>query len=371
MSLALRRCVSALAITVFIWVPVSHAETGGPQAQPAKTGEQLYQAACVACHGLDGKGAPRSVVGFDTPLPDFSNCKFSTSEPDLDWLATIHLGGRVRALDQKMPAFGDALSDEEIERLVTYLHGFCTDRAWPRGDLNVPRALVTEKAFPENEAFIITAVPTSYTDRVETRFVYEHRIGARSQYEVIVPFNVVHGPGRWSRGIGDIALAFKRVVFDSPSRGSILSAGSEMIFPTGKETEFLGNRLTIFEPFGTFSQTLPHQAFLHLHAGFELPLNVQTANEFFWRAAVGKTFTQGRWGRAWSPIVEVLGVRELAFDEPAFWDLLPELQVTLSRRQHIMVNGGVRIPLNLRSRSSTAIVSVLWDWYHGGLFSGW
>lgn len=228
MSLALRRCVSVLAITVFIWVPVSHAETGGPQAQPAKTGEQLYQAACVACHGLDGKGAPRSVVGFDTPLPDFSNCKFSTSEPDLDWLATIHLGGRVRALDQKMPAFGDALSDEEIERLVTYLHGFCTDRAWPRGDLNVPRALVTEKAFPENEAFIITAVPTSYTDRVETRFVYEHRIGARSQYEVIVPFNVVHGPGRWSRGIGDIALAFKRVVFDSPSRGSILSAGSEI-----------------------------------------------------------------------------------------------------------------------------------------------
>ena len=157
MSLALRRCVSALAITVFIRVPVSHAETGGPQAQPAKTGEQLYQAACVA-----------------------------------------------------------------------YLHGFCTDRAWPRGDLNVPRALVTEKAFPENEAFIITAVPTSYTDRVETRFVYEHRIGARSQYEVIVPFNVVHGPGWWSRGIGDIALAFKRVVFDSPSRGSILSAGSEI-----------------------------------------------------------------------------------------------------------------------------------------------
>jgi mono/diheme cytochrome c family protein len=361
-----------LAITFVGWVPASAAQTASAQTGPGKTGAELYEWACAACHGPDGKGMPRSVVGFKTPLPDFSDCSFTTSEPDVNWMAVSHLGGPARALDQIMPAFDEALSYDEIKRTVDHVRGFCTDPAWPRGDLNLPRALATEKAFPENEAFVITAVPTSYTNRVETRFVYEHRIGARSQYEVIVPFNVVHGPGRWNRGLGDIAFAFKHAVFDSPRHGSIFSAGSEVTFPTGKEQEFLGNRLTIFEPFGTFSQILPHQAFLHLHAGFEFPLNIQTANnELFWRVAVGKTFTSGRWGRAWSPIVEVLGVRELAFGDPAFWDLLPELHVTLSRRQHISVDGGLRVPLNLRRRSSTAIVSILWDWYEGGLFSGW
>jgi hypothetical protein len=70
-------------------------------------------------------------------------------------------------------------------------------------------------------------------------------------------------------------------------------------------------------------------------------------------------------------MIELLGTHELAFAEPVFWDLLPELQVALSRRQHISVSGGVRVPLNLRSRSPAVMMSFLWDWYHGGLFSGW
>jgi mono/diheme cytochrome c family protein len=361
-----------MAISFFCRVPVSHAQAANRQGQPARTGAELYQSACVACHGADGKGAPPSAVGFVARLPDFSDCKFATSEPDLDWMSIIHLGGRARALDQKMPAFADALSDEEIARIVSYLHGFCTNSAWPSGDLNLPRSLVTEKAFPENGAFVTTAVPTRYTNSVETRFVYEHRIGARSQYQIVVPFNLRHVPGRWNRGLGDIAVALKRVVFDSPGHGLIFSAGSQVTFPTGKEAEGLGRRLTIFEPFGTFSQMLPHQSFLHLHAGMEFPLNIRTANDdVYWRAAVGKTFTQARWGRAWSPMVEVLGFRELESGEPARWDLLPEMQVTLSRRQHIMVNGGVRVPLNLWSRTPTVILSFLWDWSHGDLFSGW
>ena len=97
------------------------------------TGEQLYQTACAACHGSDGKGQPRSVVGFDTPLPDFTDCAFSTPEADLDWWSVVHRGGRVRALDRRMPAFGDALSEPEIDsarRLPPrILHGARAGRA--------------------------------------------------------------------------------------------------------------------------------------------------------------------------------------------------------------------------------------------------
>ena len=41
-----------------------------------------------------------------------------------------------------MPAFGDALTDEQIEGLVHYLWSLCSDKQWPRGDLNFPRAIL-------------------------------------------------------------------------------------------------------------------------------------------------------------------------------------------------------------------------------------
>ena len=71
-------------------------------------------------------------------------------------------------------------------------------------------------------------------------------------------------------------------------------------------------------------------------------------------------------------MLEVLAVRELASGEEAKWDLLPQVQVTLSTRQHIMANVGVRIPVNEREGRSTAIlVYLLWDWFDGGFFEGW
>jgi hypothetical protein len=95
-------------------------------------------------------------------------------------------------------------------------------------------------------------------------------------------------------------------------------------------------------------------------------------NEAYWRVAVGKTFSEKRWGRAWSPIVEVLGARELGIDEGAQWDLVPQMQVTLSRRQHIMINAGIRVPVNARAaRHTTFMMYFLWDWFDGGLLEGW
>ena len=70
-----------------------------------ETGEDVYRAACVSCHGADGTGAARTSVGFDTRLPDFTDCSFATKEPDGDWSATIHNGGPARGFSRIMPAF--------------------------------------------------------------------------------------------------------------------------------------------------------------------------------------------------------------------------------------------------------------------------
>ncbi len=307
-------------------------------------------------------------------LPDFSDCEFASPEPDADWHAVIANGGRARSFDRMMPAFKDALTPEEIDSVIAFLRGFCRDPRWPQGDLNLPRPLVTEKAFPENEALVTTGFEPANGKSASNAFVYERRIDARSQYEVAVPFNVQKtGAGTWSRGLGDVALAFKRVVLARMGAGLIASVGGEVKIPAGKETEGLGGGVTILEPFVTFGQILPSDGFLHLHSGFERSLNHDAASDVaFLRAAVGRTFTQPQDGRSWLPLVELVGEREITPGRHMQWDVVPQMQVTLSRRQHIMVNAGVQLPINERSgRNRRALVYLLWDWFDGGFLDGW
>jgi hypothetical protein len=120
-----------------------------------------------------------------------------------------------------MPAFVDALSDDEIDRVIEYVRTFCREPGWPRGDLNFPLAFFTEKAYPENEALLFVDVSASHPQAIESTFRYEHRIGRRGQYEVNVPFNLQQDRSRaWSRGLGDVNVAYKHTVFDSLRRGS-------------------------------------------------------------------------------------------------------------------------------------------------------
>ncbi len=343
-----------------------------PNRRPEAAGGPLYESACAACHGVDGKGAPRDVVGFDTPLPDFTDCRFTTVEATADWLAVVHEGGPARGRHRRMPAFGEALTGAEIARVLDFVRGFCVNPRWPIGDLNTPRPLATEKAFPEDDALMATVVPaTGDPDSVENEFIYERRVGARSQVEIVVPFNFRHTVTGWHRGFGDLTVGAKHALI--ARRSTIVSAAAEMTFPTGDVTNGLGRRLRILEPSALVGWIGPADLFVHGQAGLEFPLNIGSANdEAFWRIALGRTFTAHRFGRAWSPMVELLGSKELAADERYAWQLLPQLHVTLSRRQHVAVSGGIVVPLNAAGgRTRTATMSLLWDWRDGSFFSGW
>ena len=337
-------------------------------------GRRVYRAACAACHGFDGRGQPRAIVGFDTPLPDFTDCAFTTAEPDADWIAIVHQGGPARAFDRRMPAFGEALTEEQIRQTIGYVRTLCGDRRWPRGELNLPRPLVTEKAFPENETVISTTVSGGSAAVFENELLYEQRLGARAQFEVAVPVAVQKDEmGAWQRGLGDAAFAFKQVLFHSLDSGAIVSAAAEVVFPTGKETHGLGTGTTVFEPFVAIGKVLPSDGFVQFQGGFEIPWNRdELESEAFWRTAVGKSFFESRFGRSWTPMLEIVGAKALEGDERAQWDLIPQLQITLSRRQHIVINAGVRVPLTNRGEQSTQLLTYfLWDWFDGGLFDGW
>lgn len=342
------------------------------------TGRQLFVAGCANCHAGDGRGATRSQVGFADAIPDFTDCAATSREARRDWMAVVHEGGRVRAFSHRMPAFGSALSPAQIERVVAYLRTLCDDARWPHGELNLPRPIETEKAFPEDEtALTVGAVAARGSREATGAIVYEKRLGARAQWEVNIPFGTRQRAetdgGGWTGGyVGDIALALKRVFHHSPERGTIVSAAAELALPTGDRRSGFGAGTVRIEPALLMGQILPGDGFVQLQGGVQLSASREKApHEAFWRSALGRSFAPG-FGRMWSPMVELTGARELERDAATQWDAIPQMQVTLSRRQHVRGSVGVRLPLTQRTERPRELVAyLLWDWYDGGLFDGW
>ena len=181
----------------------SRAQTVNNGGFEFKIGKEVFEAACINCHGPEGKGMPKTTVGFDAPssFPDFSDCKGTTPEDNDTWRTIITNGGPGRGFSPIMPSFSEALTPQQIKMVIEYLRSFCKDPVWPRGELNLPRALVTEKAFPEDEVVLTTAANAKGAPGISNELVYEGRIGARNQIEVSVPFSFERlSPGSWFGG---------------------------------------------------------------------------------------------------------------------------------------------------------------------------
>ena len=172
--------------------------------------------------------------------------------------------------------------------------------------LNLPRALLTEKAFPEDEAVLESAVARGPASVLHT-LVYERRFGPTTQLEAAVPFGYrrsdLSGDGtQWSSGLGDLAIGLKQVLSHGLAHGHI-------------------------EGFLTFGKLLPTDGFLQLQAGAERSTAEEAETELFGSLVAGRSIASG-WGRIWSPMLELVARRE--GDEEAEWDVLPQLPVAAS-----------------------------------------
>src|SRR4030095_445579 len=161
-----------------------------PPELKLNTGKEIYEAACIGCHGPGGKGQPETTLGFEKSgqFPDFSDCRGSSRESTFDWRATIHEGGPGRGWVPIMPSFADSLTLEQIDKVMEYLRSLCTDSSWPLGELNFPLALFTEKAFPEDEWVLKSAANVNNGGLVAGELIYERRFRARNQLEFAVPY---------------------------------------------------------------------------------------------------------------------------------------------------------------------------------------
>jgi mono/diheme cytochrome c family protein len=343
-----------------------------------KNGQKIYNGGCIACHGSEGKGAPMASTVFKRPdtFPQFTDCAGTTPEPNSAWKAVITHGGPSRGFSQIMPAFGDLLTDAEINDVIAYMRSLCKNvHHFPLGELNLPKALVTEKAFPENEILITTAAsasgaPSWTTDIIDERTI----IDARTQLETDVPVNYADQAHNWTAGFGDITLALKREMFSSLRTGSILSLQGGFLLPTGDSKRGFGAGTAQFEPFAAFDQLFKENTFLQTQLGADLPFDTKVApRSMYWRVAVGQAMAPDHMlGRLFSPMVEFLAVRDFTPGAKTTWDVLPEMQITISRRQHVRIGFGVREPLtNTAGRTPHVQFYLLWDRADGKLWQGW
>jgi hypothetical protein len=275
---------------------------------------------------------------------------------------------------EPLPDLGEALSEVAIAHLLSHLRSFCSDERWPRGELNLPRPLLTEKAFPEDEAVVTTFANVNRYGRIGTEFLFEKRIGSRAMVEIELPVIATEWDrwtsSKWYGGIGDLAVGAKYAFFHSLDRGSIGSLGAEVTFPTGDDDHGLGRGAVVFEPYLAAGQLLPWNSFAQVQLLGEIPTS--GAGEMYLRCALGRTFTLQPHGRVWAPMVEVIGTLDFGSTTELDLDIVPQIQIPLNRRQHVRMNLGVWIPVTRHDERATRVGAyLLWDWFDGGFFEGW
>ena len=340
----------------------------GAQAAPTPTTiPEMWTAWCARCHAQDGSGKVAEPTVTVVPM-DFTDCKVTTPEPDVDWERAIAKGGPGVGLSPEMPAFEDSLTREQISGFVALIRGFCKESGWPSGNANFPRPLVTEKAFPENEFLILPAVSHYPEDLAasitETSFVasYERRIGKRSMIEIELPLVGTNSLGAWSHGLGDIAVAFKHALFyPDASRASpprIVSAGLEVVLPTGDRFEDHGSGTQIYEPFVS-AGALAGDWYVQSELKVELPADVTKADRaVVYNAYLGRDTSAAP--NTWTIGLELNGAIELPDAAPSghALALTPQVRKGLTGTGALAAAFGVRLPLNKREQQG-----VRWSGY--------
>jgi hypothetical protein len=213
-----------------------------------------------------------------------------------------------------MLSFVDALTSEQMDKVIAYLRSLCTDKSWPRGEFNLPLAFATEKAFPEDEVVIKSAVNARGAPGSTSDIIYEQRFGARYQLEVDVPIVVNRqSPGLWYGGVGDTTVVVKRVLIANLHAGSILTAFVGVIVPSG-----IGLGLgSVTIPNLAHSRNSACLSFVQLQAGTDQPTDTSKAPV---RCSDGQLWARAFANPAGWPHVDAHGIRPSMTSRPAKTD---------------------------------------------------
>jgi cytochrome c len=347
------------------------------QANENASAKEIYQNNCASCHGAGGK--PDS----DSPLfkelgvlpANFTDPLFSSREPSKDWFLVVKEGGAAKGFSEIMPAFKEILSDLQIKKVVSYIKTLAGDHGYPSGDMNFILPIRTKKAFPEDEVVwkfrFQDNADNSNQDQVRNVLEIEKRIFKRTQLSLELSHKIDDGIDDGRGNFDQIEPGIKHVVYENQKQQAIASVGalfaikieessaSDEFIPYVAMAKQLTDKLTIQ---GTARSTLPLDKF---NDG-----NVELSSVVHWSPSI--------WPRSVSPGLELVasfpidrgtGASRKSFSQVS---LIPQAQIGLNKRGHIMLNLGAEVPLNDTDRYDyRAYAYLIWDFADGGLFEGW
>jgi cytochrome c553 len=103
--------ISTLALAVLL--------SGSAHAADASA---IWTKTCAACHGKDGKGNTK--MGRKVDVKDYTDPKVQADLKDDDATKAIKGGVKDDKGKERMKAYGDQLSDDEVKSLVVYMRAF-------------------------------------------------------------------------------------------------------------------------------------------------------------------------------------------------------------------------------------------------------
>lgn len=294
--------------TIFCIPMIAGIFMGQGNANGKASGQEIYRSTCAACHGANGRGAADNLRGFEKAdtFPDFTDCVATSRESDDFWSAIIHNGGPGRGFSEIMPSFREALDDDQIMKVISHVRQFCREKSWPRGELNFPRALATEKAFPEDEMVMDVAINSEGDAAITNKVVYEKRLGSRGQLDVVMPFRFQKPSGMdWQSGVGDLVAGYKHVLLSNLRTGSIFSVAGETVFATGNADREMGKGVTVLKGLSGTDKFCPKKRFFSSKLELSCPWirtgpTGRCSGERSWAEALLRIRGLGGNGRPWS-----------------------------------------------------------------------
>jgi mono/diheme cytochrome c family protein len=253
-------------------------------------GKVVFQQSCSLCHGADAKGAGYLAPSLPVPPADFTNCRITSEDPVEMVEGVVRHGGPWAGLSPAMPAWEGTLSDQQIADVASYVKTLCTDPNWVPGELNLPRALVTGKAFPEQEAILGGRFGRNGKKVTELFAELEYRVNGRTGIEVTPRYQWMSGTGGSESGLGDTSISVRHVIAWDPVQLWLATIGLELSLPTGSKTRGLGMGEVVWEPFVRGGWDW-HQFVLQTSFALVLPTETSNTNAAFaYDVAIGRYF---------------------------------------------------------------------------------
>ncbi len=339
-------------------------------AEDLSRGQAVYAENCASCHGARGQPDPESVLikALGVVPANFSDSLFNSREPVSDWKIVVTHGGPALGFSQMMPAFGDALTEADIDAVLVFIKTeLAEDHDYPDGELNLFLALRTKKAFPEDEWVWKQRYTGQDGDNAwKNTLEYEFRIGKRAQGML----EITHEVKGSSSQFGHFEPGLKYVFKDDGRTGFILAGAVQVGVPLNSDAHWE------LLPYLAVGKVLSDAFTFQGSSRLKLDLEDSDGSSAEFAGVVHWTHTNVP--RNVFPGLEL--VAEVPFKrgsgatrkDAVQFSLLPQARIGLNKRGNIALNTGVELPLNDTQRYDwRAYLYFIWDFADGGLFEGW